>query len=600
MYIGSAAFRAANARPFQKHRITGTIDSLPFTSGNILSNSLSIVWQSSDASDARIGAVYVTSLKVTFIKNISIPERSWHGRKITVNAGLCIDEVQNIYEDFPLGVFTVSEANITPDGVTVTAYDDMQKLDKALPDGFVASGTMYSIAAQVCQACGVEFGMDPGDVADLPNGTEILGSYVPNDLKTYRDVIYWLSVTAGGWATFDASGALIIATYPHDTILGYEITESTRLNGASFSDFITLFGAATFENDDGTTQTIGSPGVGTIYDVGFNPFLQYGTQETKNRMRSAVATAIFNIHYMPFKIGLMSAPIFNLGDILYLSGGIIDTMAYHGIVQRITYQAGRGVTLEGFGQDPALQNISNGSGSGKSAQQSAIVSELIYKRFENPIAYEIESDAAEPQKVVEINFTTTKQTDVEIWHEIQLETDLDFDAPNMTVTAAYFLDGVEMARHPVETFTDDGKHIVDLHFETPIEVIGSHVWEVYLETSGGAASIRENDILALLKGQGIAKGDAWTGVIILDDEFPAVDIITAAETFTDSAVVSLQVPERIQAADSVPAFSMAFFMFEAITENISISMQIPTFVLLTEDGTFAIMTEDEQYILETE
>ena len=103
MYIGSNAFQAANERPIQKHRISGTIDNIPFTGRNVLAGSMTISNQCSEESDYKIGAVFIGQLSVTFLRNLSVIPTTWQGRKITVNFGLCIDEIDDIWETFQIG-----------------------------------------------------------------------------------------------------------------------------------------------------------------------------------------------------------------------------------------------------------------------------------------------------------------------------------------------------------------------------------------------------------------------------------------------------------------------------------------------------------------
>ena len=190
MYTGSADFQTANSKPIQKQRITGTVNAVPFTAAHILTGSLTITNQCSDSSDTKIGAVYISKLQVTFLPNLPIPASSWKNRKIVVNFGLCIDEEHDTWEDFQLGVWYVSEANITLNGIAVTAYDVMSRFDKPLPASYVMSGQVAQIARAVCEACDVQFGMTDREAAGLPNGTRPLGLYTPNDCATYRDVLY--------------------------------------------------------------------------------------------------------------------------------------------------------------------------------------------------------------------------------------------------------------------------------------------------------------------------------------------------------------------------------------------------------------------------
>ena len=348
-----------------------------------------------------------------------------------------------------------------------------------------------------------------------------------------------------------------------------------------------------FENEDGTSERIGAQGVGATYYVGFNPFLQYGTQEARAILRTNVFLSVQTIRYTPFKVSLMSAPIYELGDPLEFSGGIVSGNNKTGVVQSITWRASQGVSLAGFGADPALQDVQSESERANSAATRAQQnSEIIYKDYSNLTPISVVG-SADPVKVVEINFTTNKKTDVEMWHEIQVVPDLT--DPACEVTAIYYLDGVEMSRKPVETFTDEGKHLLDLHYFRNVEEVGGHKWEVYLETSGGDLAIDSNGAIAVLKGQGLSKVDAWTGVIVLDDTIEAFFMGMRSGTITATVTVSKKALDYdLEVADTILGFSMGM-RFGQITDTLNFVFYQPTFNIITEDAEYNIVTEDGDY-----
>ena len=597
MYHGSAAFELANAKDIQKQKIRGTIGNVSFDGSNIMGGSLTISNQISDQSDAKVGSVYIGKLTVTFLNNLSIAARSWRGKKITVEMGLCVSELPDVYEYFQVGEYYVSEAKISAEGVSVTAYDAMSLFDEPLPATYSLSGSPFSITQNICQICGVTFGMTEAQVRALPNGTEPLGTYVPNDCTTYRDLIYWISVTLGGWATINRNGALVYGTYFRDNEPEDEITPGRRVTGATFSDWITDFGSAQFENDDGTIELIGSVGVGVSYMVGFDPFLQFGTRDHRTEMRTATYNAIRRIRFMPFKLQMISAPVYDLGDVVYLSGGVAAGRNHIGCIQSITWQASKGLTIAGFGADPNLRNTqSEKEASNAAAQRATQASEMIYKDYLNLAPVTVSTD---PAQVVNIDFIANKKTNVEIWHEIQLGTALSSGQTEMTVEAVYYLDGLEQSRHPVETYTDDGKHILDLHYFAWIDEPGSHTWQVFLESTGGTAQIRTRDAFAVLKGQGLSNVDAWTGIIILDDDVPRFPIEWDARDVSGSVSSSMQTPDHVTETETVPRDPIELDP-RSWSESISMVLQNAVFGIVSEDKQYNIVSEDKEYNIVSE
>ena len=75
MYSGSAAFQTANQAAIQKHKLRGYIGLIAFDDSNILSGSISLERKNADESDIQIGAVFIGSLSMTFLKNTPITPR---------------------------------------------------------------------------------------------------------------------------------------------------------------------------------------------------------------------------------------------------------------------------------------------------------------------------------------------------------------------------------------------------------------------------------------------------------------------------------------------------------------------------------------------
>ena len=143
MYVGSEAFQTANAQPIQKQRFSGTVGTESFTSSDVMAGSVTITNQCSDASDYTIGGVYVGQLTMTFLKGFPVTLGEWQGKEIEFNFGLCIDEENDLWEDFSLGHFVVYEANAIEVGIEVKAYDYMANFDKVAT--WQPVGTLYQI-----------------------------------------------------------------------------------------------------------------------------------------------------------------------------------------------------------------------------------------------------------------------------------------------------------------------------------------------------------------------------------------------------------------------------------------------------------------------
>ena len=565
MYSGSAAFQTANEAAIQKHKIRGTIGATSFDDDNILTGSLNITRTNSDGSDIKMGGVYISTLTCTFLKNTPITPRGWVEKQITMEFGLCISENPDVYEWMPMGVFKIANAMTAADGTTITAYDALSRLDEALPDWYTTSGSVYSIIQSICARFSVPFRMTEAQVQALPNGTQPIGLYKPNDCQTYRDIVYWISQLVGGWAEIDRDGYFVLRTYPRGGSVDKTLTSMKLVSGAQFSSWVTDFGAVTFENEDNTTSLYGSSGVGLTYEAGMNPFLIYGTGGTQTVMRTEVLNTLTHIKYQPFNVSMMCAPVFDLGDVIYFSGDIAGSESAKGIINRITYGYKNGFKIEGFGSNPNLASAKSASDKASArARASSSDKEIEYYSYTNGNEITIGS---EPVKVCDILFSSDKATTVEMWHEFQIETVPS--GSSMELEAIYYMDLVELDRKPVETYSDAAKHLLDLHYMSRVYDEGSHTWQVYLVATGGTATMRADGGISVLKGQGLAKQDKWNGVIVLDDTVSAFTIISLLGTLSElvyCASTALTYDEVF--SENVSGYS-SVLVTEGLTESVT-------------------------------
>ena len=567
MYVGSADFQTANAKAIQKQRITGTVGSTPFGPSDVLTGSVNIVNQCSDSSDYKIGGVYVGQLSMTFLNGFAVTAETWQGKVINVNFGLCIDEDNDLWEDFSLGYFTVYEANSVADGISIKAYDYMANFDKVAT--WQPVGTLYQILQKLCQRCNVTLGMTQLEVEALPNGTMNYGLWPENDCTTYRDLLYWCAVTVGGFATIGRDGMLYLKSFKR--IMDSVATTPTlpwdkRCTGAKVSDYKTYY-RGLYLTDAKTDEVnyYGAASGGPVYDLGKDPFIQYGTQTTKDQMANNVLGSL-QVRLRPFEATIMSAPIWELGDIISMTGGLATGYESRTVVHSWNYSSGSGTKIACYGSNPALANVSKDK-SAAAASKSAAMNGISYKRYSNPNEITVTSSET---KVCDIYFTAEKVTDIEVWHEVLCETSLSDSY--MTVEAVYYLDGVELSRRPVETYRDSAEHILTLNNCIGVDE-GNHRWEVYLVATGGTVTLDAEDAISVLKGQGLAKGDVWDGVIILADEISYMSIILSFGGVTELINATTPGNDTSTLSGNVP-YESADMTLIVINENVVVTLLV--------------------------
>ena len=123
MYTVSDEYKIKMLDQVQTHALSGTIDSISFTGGDVIG--VSYTAKCADKK-VNIGGVNIGTLKLTFLTDI-LNRGDYYGQTITISDSLLTgyDEDEDpIWETVPVGVFYVAEAVWTAAGmINVTAYD---------------------------------------------------------------------------------------------------------------------------------------------------------------------------------------------------------------------------------------------------------------------------------------------------------------------------------------------------------------------------------------------------------------------------------------------------------------------------------------------
>lgn len=495
-------------------RIRGYLGSIEFTENDLLKGSFSYTDVAVKSADIKLGGVFVGTLSLTFLKSITdqIPRGTWKGRIITLSIGLEIGD--DVWEDVPLKPYIISESNHSALGVDVIAYDNMSKFDKPAMVGS-ASGSLFGLASLACSACGVQLGMTAQEMAALPNGDQTIGVYPDNDIETWRDLISWIAVTIGGFATIDRNGKLVFRNFTDTPVLSLGIND--RFKGGTWSDFTTSYSSISVHNADGTINYYSvSPDDGLNLDIGFNPLVQYGVDTVKNAQRRAILTAIQNLKYVPFTSTSLLDPALDLGDVISYPNGIANNSKC--CVMRIDFSFRKGATLKGYGKNPTLN--------GARTTQDKAISQNAKNSRSNGISYypyvnaeEIDLTTTETS-LYSIEFAVAEETTLTLWHEFKLLS--EFTSSVQAVTLHYYYDGDLEAFEPVNVYSENGYHMFKGdYYLLNVSAGGSHTWEVRALIDSGTASIDIGDLRAMLMGQKMdATGGGDTDISLEDTYTP--------------------------------------------------------------------------------
>jgi hypothetical protein len=559
MYAVSEKYKAAMKQPVQHFRMTGKVGKVSFTDENILAGSFSITNQCSDDSSVQIGQVYIGELDVTLM-DMNIARYSWKDQEITPVFGQMLSD--GTYEDVPLGVFTIDSAKHTASGVVIKAYDHMAKFDKTCAVTSI-NGTAYNLMLTACTACGLSLGTTEKEFDLMANGSDELSLYNETDIETWRDFVSWIAMTLSANVYAGRDGKIYVRAYGQSVV--DEIDTAHRFTGCEFSDFSTRYTGLSVVNIGEKTTSYYSLDAddGLTYNMGSNPFLQYGVDEKKNAQRKAVLTALSQIDYVPFKAELIGNPAYDLMDVFRFTDGLADKDKLF-CMMKFTFNYNQSFTMQGVGQDPALSSAKSKTDKNLQGILSSNENQdyIRYYDYQNAAAYDI-ADAAKA-KIIDIRYITFKQTHVDFHAEIRLtldstETadDSSYSDTDVVMTVTYYLNGEEVKDYvPIETMPD-GTHLLHLLFtwDSTANITGN--FEVWLTMTGGRAHIDRGAARAYIAGQGLAGDGSWDGTLSVYDTVPEMNLFPVYREIEDNVEISLLSPESLGYSDIVPSMQLS-------------------------------------------
>ena len=599
MYPVSVAFLQAVQGNTRKYYWTGKITTAagaeyPFTQEDIVKGSGYITAQCCGNSEIELGAVYAAEMGISLF--LDIDRYTLEDAEMELSYHLRLAD--GTYEAVPMGIFEVSEANRTVHVLELKAYDRMLRFDRAF-NGFETIGTAYGMMALCSTACGVELAQSQAEIEALPNGSELLSIYPENDIETYRDVLYFTAQVLGGFFCINREGKLEFRQYGETPVM--EILQKHRFS-SSFSDFVTRYTAVSstnlrtqtseyyaLEEDDGLTM-----------NLGVNPLLQFGLEETRAELCRNILTALSAVNYVPFDSDTIGNPALDLGDVLTFSGGQADAQQIT-CVTSFTVKIGGRQSLKCVGKNPRLSQAKSKNDKNISGLLNQIEAGKIgIHTFANASEYSIgETDV----RIISIEFASKEENHAQFFGQVVVDveaqtvekstqasgtivipfpsgnvgdsgwaadtengsedgaageetTDISVDV-SLPVTwtedgkavcyVTFELNNAEiLLHHPVETW-HSGKHILSLYY--PIENIVPNItntFNVYLRIESGSGSVGIGDCIASISGQAMAAAAAWDGRIDIEESAALFSINSGLQARGFTVAVDVGTMELVQ------------------------------------------------------
>lgn len=603
MYPVSEAFLQAVQGNTRRYYWTGKITTAAgveylFDQENIVKGSGYVTAQCCGNSEIELGAVYAAEMGISLF--LDIDRYTLEDAKVELSYHLRL--ANGTYEAVPMGIFEVSEANRTAHVLELKAYDAMLRFDKDF-NGFETIGTAYGMMALCSTACGVELAQSQAEIEALPNGSELLSIYPENDIETYRDVLYFTAQVLGGFFCISREGKLEFRQYGNMPVM--EILQKHRFS-SSFSDFVTRYTAVSstnlrtqtaeyyaLETDDGLTM-----------NLGVNPLLQFGLEETRDELCRNILAALTKVNYVPFDSDTIGNPALDLGDVLTFSGGQADSQQMTCITS-FTCKIGGRQSLKCVGKNPRLSQAKSKYDKNISGLLNQIEAGKIgIHTFTNASAYTIgETDV----RIISIEFASKEENHAQFFGQVVVDvaaavversanasgtivvpfpsgnagtigeasseteaggngsgdstdnqetTDISVDV-SLPVTwtedgkavcyVTFELNDAEiLLHHPVETW-HSGKHILSLYY--PIENVVPNItntFNVYLRMEDGSGSVGIGDCIASISGQAMAAAAAWDGRIDIEETTVRFSIGGGLETEDFADTIAVETMELVQ------------------------------------------------------
>lgn len=578
MYQVTSEFKEAMKSSFIMPCLRGEIDGVAYSENDIIKDSFRICNQCVDSSKINVGGVYIGELQMTLYSSIANKRGNWIDKKVTCEYGLNVNGSEQ-YIPTPSYEYTIKEALWTAEGLEITAYDNMSKLDKEY-SGAQSSGYLYDWLAYIAKECKVRLGQTREEIEAFPNGQVVLGLYSQDVIQTYRDLLHYLSSVAASFATCDRSGAIVLKTFKKDIDDSNE--ETKRFAGGSFSDYVTKYTAISYydvELDSVIKKGRTKESELTI-ELGKNPFIQYGTKIIKDQMLTSILNSIEAFEYTPFNTTLLGCCAYDLGDVINFTGGI----AQGSIGCIMMYDFGlNDYSIAGYGDNPSIQSstsLINKSISGVSKSQKS--GEFGVASVTN--IKEVAIDSAW-RTIGRLAFVVGK-SETCLFHAVA-KMNLRISG---SVQFKYVVNGTELDFiHEVQC--PYGIDTATLFIPFLSNHDANNNFEVKVRSENAVGTIEALDMNGAIIGAGITANE-WDGVIELEDELGRITIYAAKiPGMSEEVSLSMQIPIRVTVEDILNRINEVGMNIKGINERISITMKIGEYPIMTEDGEY-ILTED--------
>ena len=613
MYPVSTAFlnavKANNRKYYWTGKITTTAGAVyNFDQEDMVKGSGYITSQCCGSTEIELGTVYAAEMGISLFSEINrytledaIVELFYHLKISNSRSSTDLDpnydqsiEADGIYETIPMGIFEVSEANRKAKSLEIKAYDYMVRFEKNFT-ALESIGNAYDFMTLCATACSVTLAQDRETIEAMPNGSENLSIYTDNDIETFRDVLFYVGQVLGGFFVINRSGELELRKYGNVSVL---TVERRHRFTSSFSDFITRYTAVSSTNL--RTQVAEyyhlDPDDGLTMNLGVNPLLQFGLDETRRELCENILNDLSLVNYVPFDSDTIGNPALDVGDILSFSGGQADSTKIACITSNNIKIGGR-QAIKCVGKNPRLSQAKSKNDKNISGLLAQIEAGKIgIHTFTNASAFTVQDIDT---KIISIEFATSEANHAQFFGQVIVNVSADSVTKTATATGSVTIPSVNVDGVPIDpddpeeepvvigsteeqtvnvslpvSWTEDGQAVVTFIFEFNDEIVlvhqpvetwhsGKHTillyypienvianytntFNVYMRVAGGSGTVDTGWCVASISGQGMGASAAWDGTITIEEYIDMVGISGGLQLAAIQENIQFKIDELVQ------------------------------------------------------
>ena len=613
MYPVSSAFlnavKANNRKYYWTGKITTTAGTVyNFDQEDMVKGSGYITSQCCGSTEIELGTVYAAEMGISLFSEINrytledaIVELFYHLKISNSRSSTELDpnydqsiEADGIYETIPMGIFEVSEANRKAKSLEIKAYDYMVRFEKNFT-ALESIGNAYDFMTLCATACSVTLAQDRETIEAMPNGSENLSIYTDNDIETFRDVLFYVGQVLGGFFVINRSGELELRKYGNVSVL---TVERRHRFTSSFSDFITRYTAVSSTNL--RTQVAEyyhlDPDDGLTMNLGVNPLLQFGLDETRRELCENILNDLSLVNYVPFDSDTIGNPALDVGDILSFSGGQADSTKIACITSNSIKIGGR-QAIKCVGKNPRLSQAKSKNDKNISGLLAQIEAGKIgIHTFTNASAFTVQDIDT---KIISIEFATSEANHAQFFGQVIVNVSADSVTKTATATGSVTIPSVNVDGVPIDpddpeeepvvigsteeqtvnvslpvSWTEDGQAVVTFIFEFNDEIVlvhqpvetwhsGKHTillyypienvianytntFNVYMRVAGGSGTVDTGWCVASISGQGMGASAAWDGTITIEEYIDMVGISGGLQLAAIQENIQFKIDELVQ------------------------------------------------------